>query len=97
MKHINWSDMVKEYKEQYDNEYYIGEFVESLVPHNYYEILKVFNNMTYRIQEHHSSSTSGISNVKVLGSLPSSKIVHCSFEYVYLPLHSLQYLLVTYL
>ena len=49
---INWSDMVKEYKEQYDNEYYIGEFIDGLVPHSYYEILKVFNDMTYKIQEH---------------------------------------------
>ena len=42
---INWSDMVKEYKEQHDNPYYINEFVEGLVPINHYEILKVFNNM----------------------------------------------------
>ena len=50
---INWSDMVKEYKEQHDNPYYINEFVEGLVPINHYEILKVFNNMNYKIQEHH--------------------------------------------
>ena len=49
----NWRDMIKEYKEQYDNEYYISEFVEGLVPINYYEILKNFHNMTYEIQEHH--------------------------------------------
>lgn len=51
--YVNWRDMVKEYKEQYDNEYYISEFVEGLVPINYYEILKNFHNMTYEIQEHH--------------------------------------------
>ena len=50
---INWSDMVKEYKKQHDNPYYINEFVEGLVPINHYEILKVFNNMNYKIQEHH--------------------------------------------
>ena len=53
MNHIDWKDMVKEYKEQYDNEYYISEFVEGLVPINYYEILKTFHDMTYEIKEHH--------------------------------------------
>ena len=46
MNHIDWKDMVKEYKKQYDDEGGIPEFIDSLVPVYYNEILEVFNDMT---------------------------------------------------
>tara|TARA_R100001230_G_scaffold21896_1_gene12222 strand:+ start:417 stop:677 length:261 start_codon:yes stop_codon:yes gene_type:complete len=42
----HWEDMVKEYKKQYDDEDGIPEFIDSLVPVYYNEILEVFNDMT---------------------------------------------------
>mgnify|MGYP003113358826 CR=1 FL=1 len=45
-QYIDWEDMVKEYKKQYDDEGGIPEFIDCLVPVYYNEILEVFNDMT---------------------------------------------------
>lgn len=50
---IDWKAEVKEYKEQYDDDDGIHEYIDSLVPIYYYDILKVFNDMTFKIEEHH--------------------------------------------
>ena len=50
---INWEEEVKEYKTQYEDEDGIREFVESLVPIYYGDILNTFNEMTLKINEQH--------------------------------------------
>jgi len=41
-QYIDWEDMVKEYKKQYDDEDGIHEFIDSLVPVYYYDIFEAF-------------------------------------------------------
>ena len=41
--YIDWEDMVTEYKQQYDDEDGIIEFVDSLVPVYYHDIFEAFN------------------------------------------------------
>jgi hypothetical protein len=50
---INWKEEVKEYKKQYDDDGDITEYIDSLVPQYYSDILKTFNYMTFEIAEHH--------------------------------------------
>ena len=50
---IDWEGEVKEYKKQYDGDEWIHEYVDSLVPIYYGDILYAFNDMTFEIQEHH--------------------------------------------
>ena len=41
--YINWEEMVEQYKQQYDDEDGIHEFIDSLVPVYYHDILKAFS------------------------------------------------------
>lgn len=50
---IDWEKEVEEYKTQYEDEDGIHEFVESLVPIYYHDILNTFTNMTLKINEAH--------------------------------------------
>lgn len=43
---INWEEEVEEYKKQYDTMSYIGEYIQSLVPVYYNDILNTFNDMS---------------------------------------------------
>jgi len=40
---IDWVDAVKDYKKQYDNDIFIHEYVDSLVPIYYHDILRAFS------------------------------------------------------
>lgn len=48
---INWENEVKEYKTQYEDDEGIHEYVDSLVPIYYGDILNAFNDMTETITD----------------------------------------------
>ena len=48
---INWKDEVAEYKKQYDDEDGIHEYIDSLLPIYYHDILEAFNDMTELITD----------------------------------------------
>jgi len=50
-KHINWVDEVAEYKNQYDDEDGIHEYIDSLVPIYYHDITNAFWQMTSLITD----------------------------------------------
>ena len=50
---INWTVAVEEYKTQYTDEDGIHEFIDSLVPVYYSDILKTFDNVGFEITQEH--------------------------------------------
>ena len=50
---IKWDEAVEEYKAQYADEDGIHEFIDSLVPIYYSDILMTFNNVGFEITQEH--------------------------------------------
>ena len=50
---IDWKEEVKEYKKQYGDDGDITEYIDSLLPVYYGDIMRTFNDMTVEIEEHH--------------------------------------------
>lgn len=48
--HINWKKAVEEYKENYEDDDGIHEYIDGLVPHYYYDISNAFLNFTAPIE-----------------------------------------------